>query len=371
MVSFQSYGLKDGSKRWRVWWYDPDHAHKNKSGFKTKRAAQDWAARNVTAAMNDGAYVDPQGAKALIEPLGDEWVTSHESVWKPSHYNSVKTSWETHVRPKWGHRRLGEVAHSEIQQWVNDLSKVRSASVVIRAFGIVKNIYETAVRDGRIVRTPVTDIQLPKKTRKPRTYLTPAQLAKLAECSGEYRPLILVLGLCGLRWGEATALNVEDVDFEKNRLHVTKSVTKVGREFKLGTPKNNRFRDVPMPEPVREALRAHVAGRRPDELVFVGDKGGYVAPQSLGKNHRCWYKTAVAKSGVPPLTCHDLRHTAASIAVHSGANVKAIQRMLGHSSAAMTLDVYADLFDDDLDELSGRIDDAVGVLFSVNQSSSM
>lgn len=56
------------------------------------------------------------------------------------------------------------------------------------------------------------------------------------------------------------------------------------------------------------------------------------------------------------LTCHDLRHTAASIAVHSGANVKALQRMLGHKSAAMTLDRYADLFDKDLDMVS----DAVG-----------
>ncbi len=52
------------------------------------------------------------------------------------------------------------------------------------------------------------------------------------------------------------------------------------------------------------------------------------------------------------MTCHDLRHTAASIAVSSGANVKALQRMLGHKSAAMTLDVYADLFDDDLDAVS-------------------
>jgi len=55
------------------------------------------------------------------------------------------------------------------------------------------------------------------------------------------------------------------------------------------------------------------------------------------------------------LTIHDLRHTAASLAVASGANVKAVQRMLGHASAAMTLDVYADLFDDDLDAVSSAL----------------
>ena len=60
-------------------------------------------------------------------------------------------------------------------------------------------------------------------------------------------------------------------------------------------------------------------------------------------------------AGLEPMTCHDLRHTAASIAVSSGANVKALQRMLGHKSAAMTLDTYADLFDSDLDMVAVRI----------------
>jgi integrase len=56
------------------------------------------------------------------------------------------------------------------------------------------------------------------------------------------------------------------------------------------------------------------------------------------------------------MTVHDLRHTAASLAVSAGANVKAVQRMLGHASAAMTLDTYADLFDDDLDAVSDALD---------------
>ena len=59
----------------------------------------------------------------------------------------------------------------------------------------------------------------------------------------------------------------------------------------------------------------------------------------------------------PRVTVHDLRHTAASLAVSAGANVKAVQRMLGHASAAMTLDVYADLFDDDLDAVATALND--------------
>ena len=58
------------------------------------------------------------------------------------------------------------------------------------------------------------------------------------------------------------------------------------------------------------------------------------------------------------ITPHDLRHTAASLAISAGANVKAVQRMLGHASAAMTLDTYADLFEDDLNDVSDRMDAA-------------
>ena len=67
---------------------------------------------------------------------------------------------------------------------------------------------------------------------------------------------------------------------------------------------------------------------------------------------------AAKQIGMPGLTPHDLRHTAASLAVQAGANVKAVQRMLGHASAAMTLDVYAGLFGDDLDAVADRLDAA-------------
>lgn len=363
MASYERYQLKGGETRWRVWWRDPDHKRKNKSGFKTKRDASEWAARNVTVAMNDGAYIDPQGGRVLIGPLGDEWVESHRSVWKPSYTHSIEVSWRAHVCPKWGARKLSDVRHSEVQAWVSRLGAEKSATVTIRAFGILRGIYETAIQDGRLARSPCDGVKLPRKPRPVPVYLTPEQLRSLADCSGAYGPLILVLGLCGLRWGEATALTVGDADFQRHRLHVSKSVTKVGGGFVLGTPKSGEARDVPLFGPVAEALRPVCGGRAAGDLLFQGEHGGYVQPVSIGKNHASWYTRAFELSGVQPIRAHDLRHTAASIAVHSGANVKAIQRMLGHSSAAMTLDRYADLFSEDLDVLIGEVDAAVSSSF--------
>ena len=68
------------------------------------------------------------------------------------------------------------------------------------------------------------------------------------------------------------------------------------------------------------------------------------------------FNRAAEDAGLAGLTPYELRHTAASLAIKAGANVKAVQRMLGHASAAMTLDRYTDLFDDDLDDVADRLD---------------
>jgi Phage integrase family len=77
-----------------------------------------------------------------------------------------------------------------------------------------------------------------------------------------------------------------------------------------------------------------------------------------GNFRRRVFDPAVEAVGLSGLAPSDLRHTAASLAIAAGANVKAVQRMLGHASAAMTLDVYAGLFGEDLDEVADRLDDA-------------
>ena len=124
----------------------------------------------------------------------------------------------------------------------------------------------------------------------------------------------------------------------------------------MGTTKAHKQRSVPLPEFLLPYLARQCEGKPRDELMFTGDgDGGHLKsphPQSG------WFTKAVAASGVPRVTPHDLRHTVASLAVSAGANVEAIQRMLGHASAAMTLDIYADLFDDDLEAVATALHDA-------------
>lgn len=100
-------------------------------------------------------------------------------------------------------------------------------------------------------------------------------------------------------------------------------------------------------------------GKGPDDLVFGDGRTHVLYPHRTSG----WFARAVraaqaADPSFPRITEHDLRHTAASLAIRSGANVKVVQQMLGHASASVTLDVYGHLFDIDLDVIANRIDEA-------------
>jgi integrase len=135
----------------------------------------------------------------------------------------------------------------------------------------------------------------------------------------------------------------------RRRITVEDNAVLVNGVYQIGTPKSGRRHEVPIPPFLVGELARACEGKGRDAFVF-----GEVAPLPYPHSMSGWFVKAVRAAQLiddsfPTITPHDLRHTAASLAISAGANVKAVQRMLGHASAAMTLDVYADLFDDDLD----------------------
>ena len=122
----------------------------------------------------------------------------------------------------------------------------------------------------------------------------------------------------------------------------------VGAVLEVGTPKTHKRLLVAYPSFLSGYVDRSCENKEPDDLIFSDESGNHLRRTRVSGGSRSWFKTALVKSTLEPMTLHDLRHTAASLAISAGANVKAVQRMLGHASAAMTLDTYADLFDDDL-----------------------
>lgn len=358
MGSVEHYETASG-RRYKVRYRDPDRRSKEKAGFATKRAAEEYLA-NVTVSTSRGEYVDPKTARVTVSELGRDWIANQAHL-KPSAFRSVETAWRVHVEPAWGARRLADIRFSEVQAWVTRFSagtdKPRSATVVIRAYGVLAAILDVAVRDRRISTNPARGVKLPRKGKKKRAYLTPAQVELLASNAGEHATLVYVLAYTGIRWGEAIGLRVSALDTLRRRMLVEENAVNIGSAVVVGTPKTHEKRSVSYPAFLSEPLGRACEGKSRDQLVF----GKGLAHLPRAGSGQGWFWNAVRASRAvdrdfPEVTPHDLRHTAASIAISAGANPKAVQRMLGHASAAMTLDTYADLFEDDLDAVSERMD---------------
>ena len=156
-----------------------------------------------------------------------------------------------------------------------------------------------------------------------------------------------------MRWGELVALRRSRVHLLRRRIEVAESATELGSGLSWGGPKTHEERMVTMPAFLADRLAGRVGSISEDGLVFTAPKGG---PLRSSPFRQTVWVPALEAAGLGKLRIHDLRATAASLMISSGANIKAVQRQLGHASAAMTLDLYGHLYEEDLDALSEALD---------------
>lgn len=344
-------------KRWRVRWVVDGREHTKV--FDRKPDAQAHLDR-LTADVVKGTYVSPLKSAALFREIADEWLAG-KGARKAKTVAGYRSLLDTLILPRWGEVKLSDITHGELQKWISGLSvngstkthgKGLSPSRVIQTHQCVSAVLKYAIRTDRLARNVADGIELPRKGESERRYLTHKQLQALAVNAGRHETLTLVLGYCGLRFGEAVALRGRDV--KDGKIVVRTSVTNVtGQGLTEDTTKTHKSRWVPVPGFLLERLEAELPVD-PDALVFPGKDGGWL---TTGE-YRWQFDPAAIKTGVEGLVPHDLRHTAASLAISAGANVKAVQRMLGHATAAMTLDLYGHLYDDDLTAVAKRLNAA-------------
>lgn len=361
--SIKSYDTAHG-KRYRVRYRKPDKSQTDKRGFTTKKAAELFLA-SVTVSKAKGEYVDPTEGRKTVETFAAVWKAERLAPLKPSSRNVMETAWRVHVKPKWGVRIVSGITQTEIATWVAELNEKRQAQTVRRIMFVLSGILTIATREKAIPRNPAADVALPKSRRRPIRYLTHVQVATLSRAAGDKALLVEFLAYTGLRWGEVAALRVRHMNMLRKRISVEDNAVRVKGVYETGTPKSGHTRVVPMPPHLMKQLATACEGKGPDGYVF----GDGATPTPYPHSESGWFVGSVRRAQAsdpkfPKITPHDLRHTAASLAVSAGANVKAVQRMLGHASAAMTLDVYADLFDDDLDAVAAAMNTARRVAVS-------
>jgi integrase len=350
MATIKSYQTRSGAMLYMVRYRKPDNKQTMKRGFRTKRDAQMFANRVEVQKMT-GEYVAPSLGRVTVGELADKWLARKQRATAPSHYRMLESGWRVHVQPHWDTVPVADVDLLAVEEWIAALdTKGAGATTVVRAHGVLSGILADAVKGKRLVANPAKGVEnLPRRTARRHVYLSADDVHRLADESGQHRALVLVLAYCGVRWGEAIGLRVRDVEFLRRRLSVSENAVQLGVEHAVGPTKGRKARSVPVPTFVLGELSVQCQGKTPGDLVFPGRDGGYL-PRP--KSRDGWFAAAVQRAKIQGITPHDLRHTCASLAISAGVNVLALQRMLGHTSAKVTLDTYADLFDEDLDAVA-------------------
>jgi integrase len=206
-----------------------------------------------------------------------------------------------------------------------------------------------AERDGIIARNPMRAVKVPKTERRPTMRTWSAEEASRFDDATADHELGIAFHLaltCGLRRGEVLGLRWSDVDLDRGVLSVRAARVAAGYAVAEGPPKSGKARTIALGattvarlrEHRRRQLAAHLAAGLPRaEYVVTRADGSLPHPMSLSY----FFDEAIAEVGVPRIRFHDLRHTHATLLLEAGVHPKIVQERLGHSSIAITLDVYS------------------------------
>jgi integrase len=396
--------VKTPDGTWRANWRDPAGRQRGKN-FKRKRDAERFVAELETA-KNRGLYIDPHAGKVKFADYLPRWVVgrNHEANTTFRDQGIMRN----HIIPRWGDVPLAKIDHTSVQAWIAELSANLSPATVRQCHRLFSSVMKSAVRDRTIGYNPCEDVRLPPPRAKHNgveqavsrdTFIR--QL--LPAIPDRYRALVAAAGGTGLRWGECLGLRVDAIDLEARLVHVRRVVIEVnGKVMSKPYPKSQAGRrSVPLPGFAARLLRDHMRNYSPTRTgeVFTNAAGGplrrstwrrrvwrpsLVRAGMLGKvvqegpkRYRAtWHDEAgdeqsgvfrtepeavnqVARSAAGGLRFHDLRHSYATWLVSDGVPINDAQRLLGHSRASTTLDLYThhqrkldarvyDLFADDL-----------------------
>lgn len=345
----------DRPKPWRARYRAPDGRQLSRS-FKRKIDAEKWL-RAEEGKADRGEWIDPNAGAITYDEWSNHWIDSLHGI-APKTRAGYKSLLRSRVLPTFANTELRNITTPAVRQWVSGMVEDISPARIRQALQVLHASLEMAVDDGLISRNPTHRVKTPPVRKRRQLFLTGDQLEALAataeSLSTRSGGLIRLLGYGGLRWGEAVALRWENVDPKSRRIDVKESATEISGRLVFGSPKTHETRTVIVPGFVTDSL-----GEPTEGLVFRAPRGGPLRHSNFTRG--VWAPAVASTEGIPEdLMIHDLRDTAASLAISAGASIKAVQRMLGHASAAMTLDTYGSLFTEDLEDLADRMEERYG-----------
>ncbi len=346
------------------------------AGTSTRRPPQEALERKaeIESQLYRGTYIAREDREMPFKVCYERWWASRQVSDTRRHTDAQRA--KKHVLPHWGEWPIGAIRPSDIDDWIALLSVKLGPYSVRACYGLLRGPLRRAARD-RVITDPCIDIRLPKMPDITKTFddvLAADEVDRLVAAMHDdqpdyarlrtnhrYEALVFMGAWLGPRWNEAIGLRI--CDFNPLRREITFGRLVVNQNgsqtfTKVGS-KTGDWRTIPVPQPVTEALTAHIARYRPaadrNDLIFTNARDGHIL---RGNFTRDALAPAVKRADLHGrrVTWLTLRHTAASLMFDAGMTLFEVQHRLGHKSPTLTAKVYTHLMRERFDEGRERLE---------------
>ncbi|CAM3739741.1 tyrosine-type recombinase/integrase [Smaragdicoccus niigatensis] len=327
-----------------------------KAPFKTLQDAKD---HRVEVLLKHGMGAFVYDRKRTVAEYLDEWLPTLAATGRrPATVANYTTLAKTYLRPYLGHLKLTELEAGHVRKAYADIRAAKpklSPTTIKRVNAVLCAALTQAMEDKLVERNVAQKLRLASADNPKIIPWTPAEFAAFMDPIKAKRlyPLLYVAGIHGLRRGELCGLRWSDVNLEDGYLKVNQQAVQVGREIVVGPPKTDAGagRIVDLDADTVTLLKRHRIAQRADRMahgsawqdsdnrVFTAEAGAPWQPERVSKT----FSRYVRASNVPTLHFHGLRHFSASIQLEAGVPLEVISKRHGHSSVAITADVYGHL----------------------------
>lgn len=353
--------------RWEARFHLPDGKRKSIYGETRQEVA-----RRLAAARRDRDKGIPiVGEKQTVGQFLIHWLEIAKPTIRPSTWIRYAEYINLHTIPTLGKVPLARLSPQQVQAlYADKLAAGLSPTTVHHLHAVLHRALDQAMRWGLVVRNVCELVDAPRMAEHEMAVLAPSQARTLIEAArgDRFEALYILAVTTGMRLGELLALKWHDVDLDRAVLHVVGSLQRTEAGTAIGMPKTAKSRrTVALTAMATAALRQHRL-RQLEERLRLGLAGSQEAdldlvfPNTVGKamaaTHmaRREFYPLLARAGLPRIRFHDLRHTAATLMLLEHIPAKVVSEMLGHSTIAITLDLYSHVLPDMQKEATAAVD---------------
>lgn len=323
--------------------------------------------KSVTAKTKTDCKAKMQ--KLMAEALTGNYVENNDTTIKQiatflieDSYNMNKIGYNAYYRNKETLKALDDISYKPVQDVTEDdlrafLISVThySNSYIKKIYGMLGRVFRYAMKKGIIIINPMDDVVRPNSSQKQiktraLTLDEQKKLLKALESNSHFKTQIMTSMFTGMRMGEVNALMVKDINFDKNTISISRTMSRGEKgEAVLGdtTKTEAGTRVIPLPSSIKVLLIDECKNKKPNDMVFT-NKGKLVTTSQVNSQiNRLIAKYEIVDEDIEgKVTCHSLRHTYATRCIESGMDAKVLQYLLGHTDIRVTLNTYTDAFDE-------------------------